>query len=86
MFVRVRVPPNLSDIGKNRAVQDQCVRQADRESGSSLRPLPEKRDTYTGELPRLTREIKHLIEVFRSRDRVPANPKEGRLELDREKQ
>ncbi len=58
----------LSDIGKERAVLEECVRQADLEADASLAPLCEKRDQYNTELAVLTREIKRLIGIFKSQD------------------
>ena len=76
----------LSDIGKKRAVLEECVRQADLEAGTSLAPLCEKRDQYNTQLAVLTREIKRLIGIFKSQDGVPEDLKQECLELDRQKQ
>jgi site-specific DNA recombinase len=75
----------LADLASRRAILEECVRQANVEADARLAPLHERRDKLTGELARLTREIRRLIEVFKRSDRVPADLKRECLELDEQK-
>jgi len=55
------------------------------EAEALLSPLYDKRDQYTGELARRTKEIRRLIDIFKATDHVPEDLKRECLELDKQK-
>jgi site-specific DNA recombinase len=76
----------LAELASRRAILEECVRQANVEADARLAPLRDRQDKLTGELSRLTKEIRRLIEVFKTADRVPADLKRECVELDEQKQ
>lgn len=76
----------LCDLGKNPAILQECVRQANQEAGASLEPLYEQRDAHEEQLARVTGEIKRLSDVFKTQDNAPEDLKRECLELDCKKQ
>lgn len=76
----------LSDLGRNPALLEECVRQANEEAEAALGPLQERKEGYEQRLAVLAQEICRLIEVLKSRDDAPDDLKAQLLRLDGEKQ